>query len=95
VALIRTNVSEDRIASIIRVKRISHLGTTLTVTSLRSVLQLPVSSNVVPSSLIVFTLMMEAILSSEMSRAIRRHISEGGILHSHRRENRLGSVAET
>jgi hypothetical protein len=50
---------------------------------LRSVLQLLVTANVVPSSLIV-TLMMEEIRSSEKSvlvRPIRRHIPESGILH--------------
>jgi hypothetical protein len=45
--------------------------------------QLVVTANVVPSSLIIFTLMMEAIRSSEKStltRAIWRHIPEDGIL---------------
>jgi hypothetical protein len=32
-ALVRTNVSEERIASIIKVERISELGTTLAATS--------------------------------------------------------------
>jgi hypothetical protein len=36
VALVITDVSEERIASIIKVKRISELGTTLAVTSNRS-----------------------------------------------------------
>jgi hypothetical protein len=40
----------------------------------------------VPSSPIVFTLMMEAICFSETT-ATRRHIPEDGILHSYRREN--------
>jgi hypothetical protein len=35
VALVRTDVSEERIASIIRVRRIGELGTTLVVTNNR------------------------------------------------------------
>jgi hypothetical protein len=56
---------------------------------LRSVLQLLDAANVVPSSLILSTLMMDAIRSSDMSvltRGTRHHIPEDGILHSHCRE---------
>jgi hypothetical protein len=60
VALIRTDVSEECSASIIRVTRIGELGT-LTVTSNCF------TANVVPSSLILVTLMMEALHSSETS----------------------------
>jgi hypothetical protein len=52
--------------------------------------QLLVAANVVLSSVILFTLMMEVTQSSETSvltRAMRHHIKEGGILHSRRREN--------
>jgi hypothetical protein len=59
VALVRTDVSEELSASIIRVTRISEVGTTLTVTSNRRTLLL-VTVSVVPSSQIVFTLMKEA-----------------------------------
>jgi hypothetical protein len=63
VALVRTDVSYRRIASIIRVTRIGDAN--------------------VPCSLILVTLIMEAISSSETSvfaRATRRNIPEEGIL---------------
>jgi hypothetical protein len=88
------DVSEERIASNIRVRRTSDLGTALAVKT--EACQLLVSSNV-PSSPI-FTLMMEALLSSETSvltRATRRHISEDGVLHSHRREILKSYIALT
>jgi hypothetical protein len=47
-------------------------------------------ANVVPSTQILSTLMMEAIYFSETSvltRAIRRHIPEDGIPYSHLREH--------
>jgi hypothetical protein len=68
VALIKTDVSEERIAFMIRMTRIGELGTTLTVTSNRSsVLQLLVAANVVPSSPILVILIMKAVRSSETS----------------------------
>jgi hypothetical protein len=48
------------------------------------VLQLRVTSNVVPTSLILFVLMMEAILSSETSvvtRDAQRHIPGHGVMY--------------
>jgi hypothetical protein len=72
VALVRTHLSEELSASIIRVTRIDELGT-LAVTSnrrtlrriLRSVRRFLVTANFVPSSPILVTLMMEALSSSE------------------------------
>jgi hypothetical protein len=71
VALVRTDVSEELNASIIKVTRIDELGTTLVVCL--------VTAKVVPSSLVLVTLMMEALSSSETSvltRATRRNKSE-------------------
>jgi hypothetical protein len=108
---VRTDVSEEPRASIIKVTRIGELGT-LAVTSnrrtvvfLHSVRRLLVNANV-PSSLILDTLMMVALSSSEtlvLTRAIWRNITEGSILYSQHRESLksyiiltgLGSVAET
>jgi hypothetical protein len=92
VALVRTDVLEEGIAPNIRVNRIRELGTTLAVTSY------VVTVNVVPSSLVLDTLMMQAIRSSETSvltRAIRRHIPEDGMFHSHRRETFKSYIALT
>jgi hypothetical protein len=73
VARVRTDVSYERSASIIKMTRSCEPGTTLAVTSnrrthnsLRSVRRLLVTANV-PISLILVTLMMEALLSSETS----------------------------
>jgi hypothetical protein len=71
VALVRTDISEELSASIIRVTTIGELGTTLGVTSNRH--RLLVTPNVVPTSPILVTLMMGAIRSSDMSDLNKRH----------------------
>jgi hypothetical protein len=96
VAFVRTDVSEELSASIIRVTGIGKLGTTLALTSnrrtlfvfLRSVRRLLVTASVVPSSPILVTLMKEA-------RTTRRNIPEDAILHNHRRENHKCYIALT
>jgi hypothetical protein len=65
---------------------------------LRSVLKLLVTAYVLPGSLILSTLRMEVIISSETSvikRTTGRHSPEDGILHSHRRENLKSYIALT
>jgi hypothetical protein len=61
---VRTDVSEELSASIIRVTRIGELGTLAVTSNRRSVRRLLVTANV-PSSPILVTLMMEALSSSE------------------------------
>jgi hypothetical protein len=84
VALVGTDVSEERSPSIIRVTRICELRIFL-----RSMCQLLVTANI-PSSPILLTLMMEALHSSVtpvLTRATRHDIPEDSIFHSHHREN--------
>jgi hypothetical protein len=81
VTLERTDVSEERIASIIRVTRILFLC---------SVLRWLVTANFVLTSPILAPLMVKRMSSpdtSVLTRATRRHIAEDGILHSQQREN--------
>jgi hypothetical protein len=60
------------------------------VTPCSSVRQLLVTANVVSSSPILVTLMMEELRTSDtpvLTRATQRNIPEDGILYSNRREN--------
>jgi hypothetical protein len=62
---LRAEVSEECIASVIKVTRIGDLGTTLAARSEGIPIRLPVTAGVVPSASILVTLMTEAIRSSE------------------------------
>jgi hypothetical protein len=89
VSLVKTDVSEERIASIIRLVRIGELRTSISL-QCASVASHCFTANVIPSSLNLVTLKIEAIISSEMSvptKATPCNILEEGIIHSHRHEN--------
>jgi hypothetical protein len=82
VALVETDISEERIATIIRETRIGEVRKALAITGNRRTLR--------RKSPMFVTLMMEVLRSSETSvlqRATRCKISEDGILRIHRSEN--------
>jgi hypothetical protein len=86
VAIVRTDVSEELSASIVRATRIGELGTTHEETSNRR--RLLVADCFVPCSQIFVTLLREAPGSSETSvltRATRRNNPEDTILHAYSR----------
>jgi hypothetical protein len=90
VALVRTEVSEELSTSFIRVTRIGVF--------LHSVRRLIVTANVVPSSPIIDTRMITALLfpvTSVLTRATRRNVPEDAILHRQRRENLKSYIALT
>jgi hypothetical protein len=91
VALVRTDVLEDRSASIIRVTRIGELGTL----ERASVAGYGEHCSYLAD---LSNLMLEALRSSESSvlaRPTPRPVSEDDILHSHRRENLKSYIALT
>jgi hypothetical protein len=98
VAVARTDVSEKRIASIIKVARFGEWGTTLALTICVFRLLVLLATAKVSTSPILVTRMMETICSSEISvltRATRRSIPEEDIIHSHRCENLKSSIGLT
>jgi hypothetical protein len=88
VVLVRTDVLEKRISSIIRATRLAELGTTSAMTSNRSTLSASVlvSAKIVPSSPVLVTLILEVIGSSETSvltQDTHLNMRVDGVIYSH------------
>jgi hypothetical protein len=93
VDLARTDVSEERVASILKVESSSELGTTLAVTG-----TLIHAAAVVPSSLSLSTFKMEVTRSSEASVRTKLkwcRIPDVSILHTHCQNNLISYIALT
>jgi 3'-phosphoadenosine 5'-phosphosulfate sulfotransferase (PAPS reductase)/FAD synthetase len=85
-ALAKTDILEEHIASIIRAKRMNEI----ILVFLCNVPQLLVPANIVPSPLILLNILMEAIYSFEtyvITIVTLLHIPEDDILHGNRLEN--------
>jgi hypothetical protein len=96
VALVRTDVSDELSASVIRVKVSRNQQPKQATKKYSRRTSLLVTAKVVPSSPILVTQLMEAMHSSEMSaltRATQPNIPVDGILYSHRRENLQSYIA--
>jgi hypothetical protein len=76
-ALVRTDISEERITFIIRVTRIGDLGITLAVNRNRRARK----------EILCFSVPLRSSETLVLTRATLRNIPEDSIPHSHRREN--------
>jgi hypothetical protein len=110
VGLVRINISEEHITSIIRVTRIGEIGTKpehaawfsclllWTLFLARRVLQFIVNANFVPSAPILVTPMIQTIHSSDTSvltKVTWYNIPEDAVLHSLRCEHLKSYIALT